>query len=74
MALFKKQGSDSDFHALGGPPHKSEVKGVPYETQREAYYVLSEMHHLFLISPTPIRQNTERKTMCCVCIRTEVEE
>lgn len=22
---------------------------------REAYYVLSEMHHLFLISPIPVR-------------------
>ena len=37
----------------GGPPHKSEVKGVPYETQGEAYDVISEMRHLFLISPLP---------------------
>lgn len=35
-------------------------KGVPYEKQREAYYVLSEMHHLFLISPTPIRGRIQR--------------
>lgn len=59
MALFKKQGSDSDFHAPGGLPiHQKE--GVPCETQREACYVLSEMHHLFLISPTPIRGRTQR--------------
>lgn len=60
MALFKKQESYYDFHTLGGPPHKSEVKGVPYETRREAYDVLSEMHHLFLISPTPIGGRIQR--------------
>lgn len=52
-AVLKKQEWESDFHAQGregGAPHKPEVKDAPSETQREACDVLSEMHHLLLIS------------------------
>lgn len=66
MALFKEQGSDSDFHTgwgLQGPRLISEGKGTLYESQREAYGVLSEMHHLVLISPTPIEGRIQKRRL-----------
>lgn len=54
------------FPHLGRPPYKSEVKGVLYETEGEACDLFSEMHHLFLIPPTPIGGRIQRGTPSAV--------